>query len=61
MARKKRIQIFRYECNITGETYKTTRESKTPDELMSIKAYYQMNPEEDDRPEHIKKELGENE
>lgn len=56
MARKFKKQIFRYECTITGETYKTTREAPNPDDLMSVKAYYDLHPELDDRPEHIKKE-----
>ena len=59
MARKKQIKIYYYECSLTGESYKTTAEAPNPEELMSISAYYQLNPEEDDRPEHIKKELGE--
>lgn len=58
MARKKNIQIFRYKCTITEEEYKTTRKAPNPDDLVSVSAYYEMNPEEDDRPEHVKKELG---
>lgn len=58
MARKKHIKIYHYECSITGETYKTTQEAANPDELMSVNAYYELHPEEDDRPDHIKKELG---
>lgn len=42
---------------MTNESYKTTREAPRPDELMSVKAYYDMHPEMDDRPEHIKKSL----
>lgn len=57
--RKIRKQIYRYECTLTGETYKTTREAAHPDELVSIKAYYELHPEDDDRPEKIKKELQE--
>jgi len=56
--RKKQKQIFKYECTITGESYKTTKKAENPDDLISIPAYYEMNPEEDDRPENIKKELG---
>jgi hypothetical protein len=56
--RKKQKQIFRYECTITGETYKTTKKAENPDDLISVSAFYEMNPEEDDRPERIKKELG---
>lgn len=60
MARKKKKlkQIYRYECTITGETYKTTKKAENPDDLVSVNAYYELNPDEDDRPEAIKKELG---
>lgn len=58
MARKKNIQIFRYKCTMTDEEFKTTRKAPNPDDLISVASYYEMNPEEDDRPEHIKKELG---
>lgn len=59
MSKKKKIkQIYRYDCTMTGESYKTTREAKNPDDLVSVKAYYELNPEEDDRPIEIKKELG---
>ena len=43
---------------MTSEVYKTTREAPSPDDLVSVSAYYELNPEEDDRPEKIKKELG---
>ena len=58
MARKKHIKVYNYECSITGETYKTTQEASNPEDLISVQAFYELNPEEDDRPEHIKKELG---
>ncbi|ATH07703.1 hypothetical protein BIY24_07015 [Halobacteriovorax marinus] len=60
MARSKKKEIFRYECTLTGETYKTTKKAKHPDELISVAGYYELNPEKDDRPEHIKKEIEEN-
>ena len=53
--KKKYKQTYRYSCNITGEEFVTTSKAKNPDELISISAYYQINPEEDDRPENIKK------
>lgn len=59
VARKQKKEIFRYDCSLTGETYKTTKKAKNPDELISVAAYYELNPENDDRPEHIKKELEE--
>jgi len=58
MARKKNVQIYRYKCTITEEEYKTTRKAPNPEELISVASFYELNPEEDDRPEHIKKELG---
>ncbi len=58
MARKKHIKTYKYSCSITEETYTTTQEAPHPDDLMSISAYYQLNPEEDDRPAHILKGLG---
>lgn len=58
MARKKKIQIHRYKCTITDEEFKTTKKVDNPDELISVAAYYELNPDKDDRPEHIKKELG---
>lgn len=59
MARRKREKkIYRYECAITGDTYKRTAEAPNPEDLMSVTAYYEMNPEKDDRPAVIKKKLG---
>ncbi len=53
---KKRKKIFHiYECSLSGEKFKVFKEAPKPEELMSIKAYYELNPEEDDRPEKIKK------
>ncbi len=57
MARKQKKQIFRYECSLTGESFKTTKKAKNPDELVSVAAYYEMHPEKEDRPEHILKEI----
>ncbi|WP_372652053.1 hypothetical protein [Halobacteriovorax sp.] len=59
MARKKKKEIFRYDCTLTGETYKTTKKAKNPEELISVAAYYELNPENDDRPEHIIKDIEE--
>jgi len=59
VARKQKKEIFRYDCSLTGETYKTTKKAKTPEDLISVTAYYELHPENDDRPEHIKKELEE--
>jgi hypothetical protein len=56
--RKKGKKIYKYECTITGEEYKMTAEAPNPDELTSVNAYYELQPEKDDRPAHIKKKLG---
>ena len=50
MSKKKIKKIYKYECTITGETFKTTAEAPHPDELQTVSSYYQMNPELDDRP-----------
>lgn len=55
MAKRKKFQkFFRYECSLTGESFKTTKEAKNPQELVSIKAYYDMHADQDDRPVHFK-------
>jgi hypothetical protein len=59
MAKRKKFQTsYTYECSLTGESFKVTEKAPNPDELISVKAYYELNPEKDDRPEHIKKLLG---
>ena len=57
MARKKFKKTYKYQCTLTEETFTTTKESKTPDELVSVDAYYELHPEKDDRPEHIVKKI----
>ena len=57
MAKRKQKQIYKYQCTLTEEWYKTTREAPHPEDLVSVTGYYELHPEEDDRPEHIKKEL----
>ncbi len=54
MMKKKIKKIYKYECTITGEVFKTTDEAKNPGELTTVSAYYQMHPEKDDRPTEIK-------
>ena len=54
MSKKKIKKIYKYECTITGETFKTTEQAAHPDELTTISAYYQLHPENDDRPVEIK-------
>ena len=55
--KKKNKKLFFYNCTLTEERFKTTQEAPNPDELVSIKAYYELNPEMDDRPENIKAEI----
>lgn len=43
---------------MTGEVITVTEKSENPDDLVSVKAYYEMHPEKDDRPADIKKKLG---
>lgn len=57
MAKKNFKESYYYECTMTGEKFKVTREAPNPDELISVKAYYDMHPEKDDRPEDIKKKV----
>ena len=57
MGRKKIVQIYRYKCTITEQEFKTTREAPNPDELISVNAWYDLHPEEDDRPESVKKQF----
>jgi hypothetical protein len=56
--RKKEKKFYRYECTLTGDSYKLTEKAQNPDELVSVNAYYEMHPEKDDRPAVIKKRLG---
>lgn len=59
MAKRKKEKItYKYECSLTGEKYYLTKKADNPDELMSVKAWYEMNPEKDDRPDTVKKKLG---
>lgn len=58
MAKNRYRRTYRYKCGITGKEIKVTREAPNPDELMSVEAYYQLNPEEDDRKESEMARLG---
>lgn len=55
--KKKIKKIYKYECTMTGEVFKTTEEAKHPDELTTVSSYYQLHPENDDRPVEIKVKL----
>ena len=54
MSKKKIKKIYKYECTISGEAFKTTAEAQNPGELTTISSYYQMHPDKDDRPIEIK-------
>ena len=54
MSKKKIKKIYKYECNVTGEAFKTTSEAPSPGDLMTVSAFYQMHAEEDDRPIEVK-------
>lgn len=58
MKRRREKITYNYECSITGEQFTTTEKAPQPKELLSVKAYYEMHPEMDDRPAVIKKKLG---
>ena len=56
--RRREKKFYKYECSLTGEEFVLTEKAENPDELMSVKAWYEMNPEQDDRPDDVKKLLG---
>lgn len=59
MAKRKKEKItYKYECSLTGDKFYLTRKVENQDDLMSVSAWYEMNPEKDDRPDTIKKRLG---
>lgn len=58
MKRRREKITYNYECSLTGEQFVTTEKAQHPKDLLSVKAYYEMNPDMDDRPAVIKKKLG---
>jgi hypothetical protein len=58
MKRRREKITYNYECSLTAEQFVLTERAQNPKELLSIKAYYEMHPEMDDRPALIKKKLG---
>jgi hypothetical protein len=54
VVKKKFKKIYNYKCTITEKEFKTTAEAPNPEDLTCVSAYYELNPENDDRPEHIK-------
>lgn len=57
MAKKRQKITYDYECSITEEKYTVRKKAENPDDLISINSYYELHPEEDDRPEVIKMQL----
>jgi hypothetical protein len=58
MKRRREKITYNYECTLTGEQYVLTQKAANPKELVSVKAYYELHPDMDDRPAVIKKKLG---
>lgn len=56
--RRREKVTYNYTCSLTGEEYVTTEKAQHPKELLSVKAWYEMNPDQDDRPAVVKKKLG---
>lgn len=56
--RKREKVTYNYQCSLTGEEFVMTEKAQHPKELLSVKAWYEMNPDQDDRPAVIKKKLG---
>ncbi|MBT3235537.1 MAG: hypothetical protein HN353_06280 [Bdellovibrionales bacterium] len=59
MARRKSRPTYSYRCSLTEAKYRTTREAPNPGELLSVRAYYELHPDEDDRPEKVRREEAE--
>ena len=53
--RRKEKKTYKYDCSLTGETFVLTTKAENPDELLSVKAWYEIHQEDDDRPEAVKK------
>ena len=59
MKRHRREKIVHnYECSLSGEQFVLTEKAPNPKDLVSVKGYYELNPEMDDRPAVVKKKLG---
>jgi hypothetical protein len=56
--RKREKVTYNYQCSLTGEEFVMTEKAPHPKELLTVKAFYEMNPDLDDRPAIVKKKLG---
>lgn len=58
-SKKRREKItYNYTCSLTNEEYVTTAKAEHPKDLLSVKAYYELHQDMDDRPAIVKKKLG---
>lgn len=58
MKRRREKVVYNYECSLTGEQFTLTEKASNPKDLVTVKAYYELNQDMDDRPAVIKKKLG---
>lgn len=58
MKRRREKVTYAYQDSLTGEEFILTEKAQNPKELLSVKSYYEMNPDMDDRPAIVKKKLG---
>lgn len=56
--REKAKRFYNYECSLSGDSYRLTEKVENVEELISVNAYYELNPDDDDRPAVIRKKLG---
>ena len=54
MAYKKHREFYKYQCSITNESFTLGRKAPKPEELVSVAAWYELNPQHDDRPANRK-------
>jgi hypothetical protein len=48
--RKREKMTYNYQCSLTAEEFVMTEKAPNPKELLTVKAFYEMNPDLDDRP-----------
>jgi len=57
MFKKKKKFFYKYRCTLTEKEYTVNRQAPHPDELVSVKGYYQLHTDEDDRSEDVKRQV----
>ena len=45
MPRKRYQETYKYKCSLTSETFQLTKKIKDTEDLISVKAWYDLNPE----------------